>query len=933
MKLTRSGRPVTKPAKFSDDLSEDSGISSTTFEILSPSAKNTFIVRLPNKSGDGSVFGSNGLDVKSELLTADQVEYINGGEGIDDPMPVDQSDFTDNNYSQTIIYEGANGSEIQNGGDHLGNNPDDNLTEFSLTNIPIDMVDNSCKNEEILGGGSNVFHDDQRMTLAEQLALIQSGAQIHLQRDQNGRQLNTISLDPSSEIRDHVISIEENGQITIEQINNEKDYEEHSDNETPEDPVFIEVTENSSKSPHTPPPFPEWWLRLSSTFLSFLSTGYMVDLWLVCCDGEAVPAHQLIFSHVSSNLRLWLAEARVETQEEAVTLSLPDWDSDTVGQFVSALYQGQLPAQRKSQDKISELADIFGIDFDKRNGTIDTILQSKSSVNLKQDKDDNQLVLFSTNTEQRNSPSKSFSFNELNTGTSDERGDMMDQVQLGDQQVQVVQTDSGEILLVTCDGQGESLGLHTQAQFDNLRSHVQYNDGLGLPTNVGETDSQGGQTFDDEVEKIKAVKIAQIKEQQGKQCPICYNTAILHRFNSNSADQKFAYRCCNSECNTDNLKTARAFNQHMVKHSESVQYEPASRVCPLCFRPRIEHKNRTLSDVEKGNHRGNLYKCCHCAASKLSAKKFFIHMENHVAKKHVCSVCGKGYSYKHLLNEHNWKEHGEGQHIRYPCNWEGCDYSAKYKQTLHTHVMERHHGVKRKHRQEDAYKKINCPTCNKSLKKWYYHQFHKKTCSSGNVIYQCEICGKEGFINAVTLQNHVRTKHSVDRPFNCEYCPAKYATAMSLSGHRSRKHGVNSRGEVVPKKMFPCDHCGKLLTSKMKLQAHIEVIHEGRRDYKCRFCDKTFTSKSNLQIHEGSLHTGVLPYRCEFCQKMFARRSQLATHKEAQHPGHAGPFYVVEDVDSVQVDDIIIPVESVEDGVEISVGVDSVSIMEGVAMA
>ena len=228
--------------------------------------------------------------------------------------------------------------------------------------------------------------------------------------------------------------------------------------------------------------------------------------------------------------------------------------------------------------------------------------------------------------------------------------------------------------------------------------------------------------------------------------------------------------------------------------------------------------------------------------------------------------------------------------------------------------------MKRKHRQEvgfcicrlifennfylisqDAYKQVECPTCNKRLKKWYYHQFHKKTCSSGNVIYQCEICGKEGFINAVTLQNHVRTKHSADRPFTCEYCPSKYATAMSLSGHRSRKHGVNSRGEVVPKKMFPCDHCGKLLTSKMKLQAHIEVIHEGRRDFKCRFCDKTFTSKSNLQIHEGSLHTGVLPYRCDFCQKMFARRSQLTAHKESQHPGHAGPFFVVEDVDSVQV--------------------------------
>jgi len=768
------------------------------------------------------------------------------------------------------------------------------------------------------------------LTLAEQLALIQSAAQIHIQREgDNG--IDSVSQRQRSEIKDHVISIEENGQITIEQINSDKESEQ-SDSELVEDSVVIEVPDQSIKVLHTPPSFPEWWLRLSSTFLSFLSTGFMVDLWLVCCDGEAVPAHQLIFSHVSSNLRTWLAEARIESQEEAVTLSLPDWDSDTVGQFVSALYLGQLPSHKKSQDKIFELANILGINFENRpliDNKLGTVITDLTPT-MKQNKDERNFLLLSSN----NSNSKSIIKKELNENqlmpTSD-KSDFLDHVSLGDQQVQVVQTESGDILLVTCDSQRGELRMHTQEQIENSKPQVNFEENIKASNEIRDQEQTGCQNFDDEVEKIKAMKIAQIKEQQGKQCPLCFNTAIQHRFNSNSSDQKFAYKCCNSECKTDNLKTARAFNQHMVKHSDSINYEPANKVCPLCFRPRIEHKNRTLSEEEKGNHRGNLYKCCHCAASKLSAKKFFIHMENHVSKKHVCIVCGKGYSYKHLLNEHTWKEHGEGQHVRYPCNWDGCDYSAKYKQTLHTHVMERHHGVKRKHRQEDAYKKINCPTCNKSLKKWYYHQFHKKTCSSGNVIYQCEICGKEGFINAVTLQNHVRTKHSVDRPFNCEYCPAKYATAMSLSGHRSRKHGVNSKGEVVPKKMFPCDHCGKLLTSKMKLQAHIEVIHEGRRDFKCRYCDKTFTSKSNLQIHEGSLHTGVLPYRCEFCQKMFARRSQLATHKEAQHPGHAGAFYVVEDVNSVQVEDIIIPVESVEDGVEISV--DSVSIMEGVAMS
>ena len=71
----------------------------------------------------------------------------------------------------------------------------------------------------------------------------------------------------------------------------------------------------------------------------------------------------------------------------------------------------------------------------------------------------------------------------------------------------------------------------------------------------------------------------------------------------------------------------------------------------------------------------------------------------------------------------------------------------------------------------------------------------------------------------------------------------------------------------------------------------------------------------------------------------------MTAHKESQHPGHAGPFFVVEDVGSVQVlhplsllllpaqvEDIVIPVQEVEDGgVEISVGVES--IMEDVTIA
>jgi len=452
------------------------------------------------------------------------------------------------------------------------------------------------------------------------------------------------------------------------------------------------------------------------------------------------------------------------------------------------------------------------------------------------------------------------------------------------------------------------------------------------------------QAMEKDLIKTKEYKMQQIKKQQERSCSECKNTAISHRYDLQNPEGKmFLYRCCFASCGYDKLKTARAFNGHMSKHKRFPEgkSEHTKKVCPLCKKSRIKHKNEDITHWPNGvKLKGNLYKCCHCAAAKLNSKKFFIHTENHVAKKFVCDICQKGYSYKHLLQEHVWKEHGEGQHIRFTCSWTGCDYSAKYKQTLYAHVMEKHHGITKKHplrRPKDAHgepisSNVECPTCKKSLGRRYYEKVHKPTCAGAEVIYQCEICGKEGFINSVTLQNHVRSKHSADRPYQCEYCPAKFATSESLSHHRSSRHGVNAKGDVVPKKMYPCNRCGKLLTSKLKLMKHVEVLHEGKRDFRCGYCEKSFGSKSNLQIHEGSIHTGILPYKCEYCSKMFSRRQLLINHRDTLHPGHEGPIYIVEDVNCVQVDEMIVPVQTIDGGVGFTVGMDGVvqGIYEGV---
>jgi len=175
--------------------------------------------------------------------------------------------------------------------------------------------------------------------------------------------------------------------------------------------------------------------------------------------------------------------------------------------------------------------------------------------------------------------------------------------------------------------------------------------------------------------------------------------------------------------------------------------------------------------------------------------------------------------------------------------------------------------------------KVTCTKCKKAVSKYFYDRWHSKICHRIKVI-QCEVCGKDGFVSEKTLENHLRAKHSDVRPYKCSYCQMAFPTSEGLSSHRSGKHGVNAKGEVVPKKVFPCAECGKVLTSFSILQRHEEIIHQRKHRFKCSFCDKSFSSEYNAKTHEGSIHTGILPYKCDICKKMFNRKKYLVNHKK-----------------------------------------------------
>lgn len=136
--------------------------------------------------------------------------------------------------------------------------------------------------------------------------------------------------------------------------------------------------------------------------------------------------------------------------------------------------------------------------------------------------------------------------------------------------------------------------------------------------------------------------------------------------------------------------------------------------------------------------------------------------------------------------------------------------------------------------------------------------------------------------------NHIKAKHSDDKPHVCEHCPARYATSMALSSHRSRVHRLNKAGEHVPPKIFPCGLCGKILSGKQKRDIHIKTVHEGVKDFSCGFCAKKFTTPSNLKVHEASQHTGDLPHKCQLCHKGFSRKKVLERHLEKCSSANAG---------------------------------------------
>ena len=164
-------------------------------------------------------------------------------------------------------------------------------------------------------------------------------------------------------------------------------------------------------------------------------------------------------------------------------------------------------------------------------------------------------------------------------------------------------------------------------------------------------------------------------------------------------------------------------------------------------------------------------------------------------------------------------------------------------------------------------------------------------------VHKCDICGKI-FKHPCDLRSHINVVHKKIKSFKCYHCDFRGGT----SGHRlmhMKKHHMEIM-DISSAKLFKedenqmkqeenkdtinqeheCEVCGKVFDSLRRYKIHQNHSHnivKKEQRLKCELCPKTFKNKNNLNAHIVVIHEGKKEW-CDQCGLPFSGKVSLATH-------------------------------------------------------
>ena len=212
---------------------------------------------------------------------------------------------------------------------------------------------------------------------------------------------------------------------------------------------------------------------------------------------------------------------------------------------------------------------------------------------------------------------------------------------------------------------------------------------------------------------------------------------------------------------------------HLNKHVSTVH--EVNKVCELCF---IDCKSRKeLKEHIIKNHQIGKQKCCpHCEKTFRDIDKLKFHIDlnhpEHGEKKHLCTVCGKGFMFMSSCRIHE-----VNQHEKFPCHICGKQLSRKF--ALVDHLSSAHNFEPNEH--------------------------------------VCEICGYST-LSKQTLQKHKRIKHIRKNFHKCPHCEKQSHELAAIHVHIDSKHPDHDKKTVF------CDHCSKSFIFAASLTKHLNNL-------------------------------------------------------------------------------------------------------------
>lgn len=182
------------------------------------------------------------------------------------------------------------------------------------------------------------------------------------------------------------------------------------------------------------------------------------------------------------------------------------------------------------------------------------------------------------------------------------------------------------------------------------------------------------------------------------------------------------------------------------------------------------------------------------------------------------------------------------------------------------------------HSEKASARQFECDQCAEKFHRKTHLKKHLFVVHTGNYRHNCEKCGK-GYLLESQLKRHMKTSH---KTHTCELCSQTFEKWTLFLAHKQREHTSTE---------LKCSICDKNFNSRRGLNQHRVTHADERNQIQCKFdgCQKVFDRNSNMMAHFKRKHENR-KFECSLdgCNLQLSTKQKLEQHIQVIHLGEMG---------------------------------------------